>query len=464
MHGLLTTGEMRRADALTIAAGTPGYTLMLLAGEAVAETAAQMLGTRGRVLVLCGPGNNGGDGFVAARRLREMGHDVVLALLGNQERLKDDAARAAGDWTGEVHTMSGVRPADFARAVERMNVSGRPILAVDMPSGIDGDTGAVRGTAVRAMRTVTFACRKPGHLLLPGRAHCGSVAVADIGIAEETIAAVGGSIFANAPALWAEAFPRPTLDTQKYRRGHALVLSGAALHTGAARLAARGALRVGAGLVTLASPTEALAVNAAHSTVMILRRCDGAPELAEVLADRRFNAVALGPALGVSAETREKVAAVLAADRAAVLDADALTSFEGDAQALAGRAERCAQAPVLTPHEGEFARLFKAEAGVLDSASKLERARRAAALMHVIVVLKGADTVIAAPDGRAAINENATPDLATAGSGDVLTGVVAGLLAKGMAALEPPCAGVWVHAEAGRRFGPGLIAKELPPG
>ena len=301
MHRLLTTGEMRRADALTIAAGTPGYTLMLLAGEAVAETAAQMLGTRGRVLVLCGPGNNGGDGFVAARRLREMGHDVVLALLGNQERLKDDAARAAGDWTGEVHTVSGVRPADFAlvidalfgaglardldgeaaRAVERMNVSGRPILAVDMPSGIDGDTGAVRGTAVRAMRTVTFARRKPGHLLLPGRAHCGSVAVADIGIADETIAAAGGSISANAPSLWAEAFPRPTLDTHKYRRGHALVLSGAALHTGAARLAARGALRVGAGLVTLASPAEALAVNAAHSTAVMLRRCDGAAELAE---------------------------------------------------------------------------------------------------------------------------------------------------------------------------------------
>src|SRR5215216_4911153 len=401
MHWLLTTGQMRRADALTIAAGTPGYTLMLLAGEAVAETAAQMLGTRGRVLVLCGPGNNGGDGFVAARRLREMGHDVVLALLGNQERLKDDAARAAGDWTGEVDTVSGVRPGDFAlvidalfgaglardldgeaaRAVEGMNASGRPILAVDMPSGIDGDTGAVRGTAVRATRTVTFARRKPGHLLLPGRAHCGSVAVADIGIADATIAATGGSIFANAPALWAEAFPRPTLDTHKYRRGHALVLSGAALHTGAARLAARGALRVGAGLVTLASP-------------------------AEVLADRRFNAVALGPALGVCASTREKVAAVLAADRAAVLDADALTSFEGDAAALARPAERCAQAPVLTPHEGEFARLFKAESGVLDGASKLDRARRAAALTHAIVVLKGADTVIAAPDGRAAINEN----------------------------------------------------------
>jgi len=199
-------------------------------------------------------------------------------------------------------------------------------------------------------------------------------------------------------------------------------------------------------------------------TAVMLRRCDGAAELAEVLADRRFNAVALGPALGVGAETREKVAAVLAADRAAVLDADALTSFEGDAAALAQRAERCAQAPVLTPHEGEFARLFKAEDGVLDGASKLQRARRAAALMHAIVVLKSADTVIAAPDGRAAINENATPDLATAGSGDVLTGVVAGLLAQGMAPFEAACAGVFVHAEAGRWFGPGLIAEDIPEG
>ena len=196
----------------------------------------------------------------------------------------------------------------------------------------------------------------------------------------------------------------------------------------------------------------------------MLRRCDGAAELAEVLADQRFNAVALGPALGVGTSTREKVAAVLAADRAAVLDADALTSFEGDAAALARAAERCAQAPVLTPHEGEFARLFKAESGVLDGASKLQRARRAAELTHAIVVLKGADTVIAAPDGRAAINENATSDLATAGSGDVLTGVIAGLLAQGMPPFEAACAGVWVHAEAGRRFGAGLIAEDIPEG
>jgi len=194
----------------------------------------------------------------------------------------------------------------------------------------------------------------------------------------------------------------------------------------------------------------------------MLRRCDGAAELAEVLADRRFNAVALGPALGVGTSTREKVAAVLAADRAAVLDADALTSFEGDTAALAGCAERCAQAPVLTPHEGEFARLFKAEAGVLDGASKLERARRAAALTHAIVVLKGADTVIAAPDGRAAINANGTPYLGTAGSGDVLCGIIAGLMAQHLPAFEAAAAAVWIHAEAGAAFGPGLISEDLP--
>jgi NAD(P)H-hydrate epimerase len=343
-----------------------------------------------------------------------------------------------------------------------MNASGRPILAVDVPSGIDGDTGAVRGTAVRATRTVTFARRKPGHLLFPGRAHCGQVAVADIGIGDETVAAVHGGLHANGPGLWAHAFPRPSLDTHKYRRGHALVLSGGATRTGAARLAAIGALRAGAGLVTLASPVDALAVNAAHLTAVMLRRCDGAADLAELLADRRFTAVALGPALGVGPQTREMVAAVLAAERGAVLDADALTSFEGAAADLARLAEGRPQPPVLTPHEGEFSRLFSNEAEILQGESKLDRARRAAAFLHAVVVLKGPDTVIAAPDGRAAINGNGTPHLATAGSGDVLTGVAAGLLAQGMAPFEAACAAVWVHAEAGRRFGPGLISEDIP--
>ncbi len=481
MSRLLTTAEMRAADAAAIAAGVSGYTLMNRAGEAVAKHAAAMKRADGRIVVLCGPGNNGGDGFVAARLLREQGHRVEVALLGAKADLRGDAASAAADWPGPI-----VRPdesdlggaellidalfgaglsrdlAGEARAlVERMNASGRPILAVDIPSGVDGDTGAVRGAAVTASATITFARRKPGHLLLPGRTLCGAILVADIGILDSVLESVAGQTFANSPSLWGELFPAPSLDTHKYKRGHALVVCGDALHTGAARLAARAALRTGAGLVTLASPSEALAVNAAHLTAIMLRRCDGPADLAALLADRRFNVAALGPALGVGPRTCNAVEAVLTAGRAAVLDADALTSFEGRAADLAGLATH-GPWPVLTPHTGEFERLFAGQRAIVGAQSKLARARQAAAFVNGVVVLKGPDTVIAAPDGRAAINENATPYLATAGSGDVLTGIIAGLLAQGMPPFEAACAGVWLHAEAGRRFGPGLIAEDLP--
>src|SRR4051812_27983836 len=481
---LLTTEEMREADARTIDAGTPGYELMIRAGAAVADAAGAMAGPGRRVVVACGPGNNGGDGFVAARLLAECGHAVSLVLLGSRAALRGDAALAAADWRGPVGDHAALRPdeadlivdalfgAGLSRdldgaartAVKRINAAGRPILAVDIPSGVDGDTGQVRGAAVRAARTVTFARRKPGHLLLPGRAHCGPVAVADIGIADAAIAALGAKTFANGPDLWRAAFPRPGLEAHKYTRGHAVVVSGGAAHTGAARLAARGALRAGAGLVTVASPAEALAANAAHLTAIMLRRCDDPSDLRALLADARFNAVALGPALGVGAATRAMAGAALGANRATVLDADALTSFAGDAAALAacGQAQVGAPGVVLTPHEGEFARLFAGEDAVLNAPSKLARARRAAALVQGAVVLKGPDTVIAAPDGRAAINENGTPYLATAGSGDVLSGIIAGLLAQGMPPFEGAMAGVWLHAEAGARFGPGLIAEDLP--
>src|SRR4051812_42927229 len=471
---LLTTEEMREADARTIDAGTPGYELMIRAGAAVADAAGAMAGPGRRVVVACGPGNNGGDGFVAARLLAECGHAVSLVLLGSRAALRGDAALAAADWRGPVGDLADLWPdeadlivdalfgAGLSRdldgaartAVERINAAGRPILAVDIPSGVDGDTGRVRGAAVRAARTVTFARRKPGHLLLPGRAHCGPVAVADIGIADAAIAALGAKTFANGPDLWRAAFPRPGLEAHKYKRGHAVVVSGGAAHTGAARLAARGALRAGAGLVTVASPAEALAVNAAHLTAIMLRRCDGATNLRDLLADARLNAVALGPALGVGTATRVMVEAALGPNRAAVLDADALTSFSDDARALAAaiRAQGAAKV-VLTPHEGEFARLFAGAETVLTAASKLERARRAAELVQAVVVLKGPDTVIAAPDGRAAINENATPVLATAGSGDVLGGIIAACLRRAWGRSGPPPPGSGCTRRPGRASG-----------
>jgi NAD(P)H-hydrate epimerase len=309
---------------------------------------------------------------------------------------------------------------------------------------------------------VTFACRKPGHLLLPGRLHAGEVEVADIGIPESILGSLGCRTFANQPALWFSAFPRPALDTHKYRRGDVLVSCGPAAQTGAARLAARGALRIGAGLVTLATPTGALGINAAHSTAVMLRPCDEPDDYAVLLEDGRTNALVLGPGLGIGEQTRALVRMALGSGRDVVLDADALTSHAGEAPSLFRAIRESGRGVVLTPHEGEFERLFSGEDTVASARSKLDRARAAAERSGAVVVLKGPDTVIAAPDGQAAIGENGSPYLATAGSGDVLCGFIAGLQAQGMSAFEAACAGVWLHAEVGRRFGPGLIAEDLP--
>jgi hydroxyethylthiazole kinase-like uncharacterized protein yjeF len=346
--------------------------------------------------------------------------------------------------------------------VEAINASGSPILAVDLPSGINGTTGAVMGAAVRASRTVTFFRRKVGHLLLPGRVHCGPVQVADIGIAPDVLARIQPRAVANDPALWRSQFPFPRIDGHKYSRGHAVVVSGPMSTTGAARLAARAALRAGAGLVTIASPRDALPVHAAANTAVMVRRTDGAEELRALLADRRLNVVVLGPGGGAGRELREEVLVALAGARAVVLDADALTSFADDPQRLfAAIAARAGQPTVLTPHEGEFARLFGAQAEGAEIQSKVDKASHAARASGAIVVLKGPDTVIAHPDGRAAINQNAPPWLATAGTGDVLAGMVAGLLAQGMPAFDAAGAAVWLHGEAAAQAGPGMISEDL---
>lgn len=476
---ILTPREMARADAATIAGGTPGIELMGRAGRAVADAASRMAPTGGRILVAAGPGNNGGDGLIAATALAGQGYRVSVILLWSLDRMRGDAAEAARDWRGETlapeqapfHEADLVIDALFgtglardldgaARAmVEQIDAAGRPVLAVDLPSGLDGETGEVRGVVVKAARTVTFATRKPCHLLMPGRAYCGPVEVADIGIPPETLAKIGGRLFVNAPELWRDHLPRPGLASHKYDRGHTLVASGGATRTGAARLSAIAALRIGSGLVTVASPPEALGVNAAHLTAIMLRGCDGPEGLHHILKDPRFNALVLGPALGVHANTRAMVAVAVQAQRGLVLDADALTSFEGLASEL-HQAFRHAPT-VLTPHEGEFARLFSGHPDLLHPPSKVERALRAAAYTGAVVLLKGADTVIASPDGRAAINENGTPYLGTAGSGDTLCGVIAGLMAQGLPAFEAACAGTWIHAEAGASFGPGLISEDL---
>lgn len=482
---LLTVEQMAAADRLAVGAGVASLKLMENAGRAVADAAWQRLKRGDRVLVLCGPGNNGGDGFVAARHLEERGCEVVVALFGERAALGGDAATMAGLWSGPiapcdpslaagshliVDALFGAglsrplegRAAEVVRAVNAAGAAGVPVIAVDVPSGLDGTSGAARGPVVQASETVTFFRRKPGHLLLPGRLLCGPVTVADIGIPESVLSAIPGCIaFANALEAFGSArsvLPWPRIDAHKYARGHAVVVSGPAHATGAARLGARAALRAGAGLASVASPHAAVGANAAHLTAIMLQPFEAPSGLADVLADERRNSVLIGPGCGVGEETRRMVEIVLAARAAAVLDADALVSYAGDCEALCGLLQRRANRNVvLTPHEGEFARLFGDVAG-----SKLERARKAADRSGAVVILKGADTVIASPGGRAAINENAPPWLATAGSGDVLAGFVTGLLAQGTAAFEAACAAVWLHGECANVFGPGLIAEDLP--
>ena len=478
---VLTTAEMERADRLTIATGTPGFALMLSAGQAVAETAADLV-EEGPILLVAGPGNNGGDGFVAAAELVAQGREVSVISMCERDALKGDAASAAKGWkypvlpftpqaigkpaliidalfgaglsrpvTGEPHDM-----------IAAINASGAPVIAVDLPSGVNGTTAAIMGIAVRANETVTFFRKKPAHLLLPGRSYCGRVRVADIGIEASVLDEIKPQTFENTPQFWRKSFPVPRTEAHKYVRGHVLVVSGDLAATGAARMAARGALRAGAGLVTLASPRDALAVNAAALTAVMVRPVDTAIEFGAQLSDKRFNACVIGPGAGISERTRDFVHTALSAQRALVLDADALTSFADAPDRLfeSIKGARGGQV-VLTPHEGEFPRLFSDISNKHPGRSKLERVRAAAERSGAVVLLKGPDTTVAAPDGRATIAANAPPWLATAGAGDVLSGIIAGLLAQGVSAFEAASMGVWMHGEAGREAGPGLIAEDL---
>lgn len=475
---VLSTDQMRAGEAAAIAGGTSGAGLMENAGVRASEIIMRAWNARPAV-VLCGPGNNGGDGFVIARQLKEAGWPVRVGVLGSADALAGDAKLMAGLLETPIEPIGDVGPALLEGAglivdalfgtglardldgaalaiVNAVNIHPAPAVAIDIPSGVNADTGAVMGAAVQATRTLTFQFQKPGHLLFPGRAFAGAVDVVDIGIDAGALKEIRIDTLENQPAIWGREFRRPTFQTHKYDRGHVFVMSGGRYETGAARLGARAALRTGAGLVTMLSPSDAAPEHAAHLTTVMLRVANTPEEIAGVFRkdDKHQEVALIGPAAGVDAGTRDAVLAVLKTTAGVVLDADALSVFASEADVLfsALRGE-----DVLTPHEGEFQRLFASVIGD----GRLARARAAAKTAGAVVVLKGADTVVAAPDGRAAINVNAPPDLATAGAGDVLAGCIAGLKAQGMPGFEAACAGVWLHGAAGQAVGPGLIASDL---
>ncbi|MCR8550262.1 NAD(P)H-hydrate dehydratase [Salipiger sp. P9] len=523
MAELLTAAQMRAVEAAAITSGeVSGLELMERAGAGVVSAIVQEWPELGaapqRAVVLCGPGNNGGDGFVVARLLAGRGWEVEVFLYGDAGRLPPDARRNYDRWctigsvaplepdlepstcgaalvvdalfgTGLTRPIRGLGLTLLDLAEQRgqgaaMAPGERPdwtplIVAVDLPSGLCSDSGRVlrdaafvglpkrlEAASARADLTVSFHARKLGHVLAEGPEVCGKVVVVPIGLDARRARAPRRE---RAEEVTGPAFLGKQGAGHKYSHGHALVLSGGFARTGAARLAARAALRIGAGLVTLGAPGAAQMEVAAQITALMLRRVEEAEDLAALLEDARYNALCLGPGLGLE-RARDLVPVALEAGRAVLLDADALSGFsDAPDELFAMLHEGC----VLTPHDGEFARLFPdlAErlAALPDTGpafSRADAAREAARRAGCVLLLKGPDTVIAAPDGRcsvhAAVGARAAPWLATAGAGDVLAGLISGLMARGFSPFQAACSGAWLHVEAARRFGPGLIAEDLP--
>jgi hydroxyethylthiazole kinase-like uncharacterized protein yjeF len=444
---ILTPEQMARADALAVEAGLPGTTLMENAGRAAAR-AIRARFRPCRVVVLCGPGNNGGDGYVVARLLDRAGWPVRVAALAAPATT--DARVAAARWRGPVHPLSAelvggaglvvdalfgaglARPIE-GRAAALVAAIRAPVVAVDLPSGVSGLTGEVMGTAPRAALTVTFFRLKPGHLLLPGRAMCGEIRCADIGIPDQVLDVIRPKVRLNGPALFGEHVLAPT--TNKWSRGSVTIVAGPM--PGAARLAAMAARRAGAGHVSVV--TDQPQFFAPDPGVVLLSPADRDA----LLSEPRRRVWLVGPGGGPAAG--EALKAAIAAGRDVVADADALR----DRVAVLN-------ADIITPHEREFERLF----GPV-GADRIEAVRNAAVSVNATVLLKGFTTVVADPSGNVAVSANAPTALATAGTGDVLAGVAAAWRARGATPFHAACAAAWLTGDAAARLGPGLIAEDL---
>jgi NAD(P)H-hydrate epimerase len=488
-YSILTAPQMRAAEQTAVLAGTPLIVLMERAGLAVAEQIMARYEKR-PTMVLCGPGNNGGDGFVAARHLSAKGWPVRVLLYGKLEELAPEAKIAASRWRGAVMTASAAavdgviekgarlivdalygiglkRPiaGEAAAMLQAVNRASLPVVSIDIPSGLNSDTGQIFGQTVAANLTVCFFRKKLAHVVMPGRMICGETVVVDIGIPDDGLKGLPLQISENHPDLWSGYFPQPRLNMNKYDRGHALVLGGVEM-TGASRLAALAAQRIGAGLVTITAPDSVRHIYAAAMTSIMVKPVEEGEGFSQsfgnILSDHRFNVAILGPGAGAHDGTKAAVYAALAANKRCVLDADAINVFTREADLLRTLLEPVHHQCIITPHEGEFERLFQR---IIDPAKdKITRVRQAAAYLNCPVLLKGADTIVASPEGLVIVNANAPATLATAGSGDVLAGFVGGLMAQGVDPFIAGCMAAWLHGAVATEHGPCLIAEDLIAG
>ncbi len=478
-HGLLSIVEFARMEKEAIEAGVSADAMMEQAGKHIADVIFRQFKPT-PVLVLCGPGNNGGDGYVVARHLNEKGWEVTVAALeengknptkaatrykGRNIAFSPQALKGKGLVVDALFGSGLKRPIKGAakEMLQALAASHIPVVAVDVPSGVNGSNGQILGIAAPATITVTFERKKQGHVLLPAKAYCGEVVVRPIGVPKTLWEKRAFSCFENGPELWSQLIPWPKITGHKYSRGHAIIVAGGRVGTkGAGLLGSVAALRVGAGLVTIACPETAVDFYAQRYASLMTRPIADAKALRLFLIEPHRDAVLIGPGAGISDRTRKMVLTILKEHKPCVLDADALTSFIGEPKALFKAIKACAAPVVITPHEGEFRNLFGTMAWMETAEDAIARALSAAETSGAVVVLKGSDTVIATPKGLTVVNTNAPPTLATAGAGDVLAGMITGLLAGGMEAVAAACAGAWIHGECANRFGLGLISDDLP--
>ena len=493
---LFTITEMQMADRLAIEAGISGVFLMEQAGICVTSHFERISDGPCRITILAGPGNNGGDAFVVARLLKQRAYKIDMFEFCAKNRqeggVQSDAKFMKEKWLeigGQIHSLSnisdirekldqsdmlidGLFGAGLNRDIEEpllsvideINRSNLEVLAIDIPSGVNGDTGQIMGTAIKASQTCSFHRPKQGHYLYPGRDMCGELNIENIGIPARVNNQILSKQHINTPDLWRDSLNRRAINSHKYHQGSVLVASGDQTMQGASVLSSNAAVEVGAGLVTMTvAKKEPQPHPKSYAAIMLASLPEGeeGKGLDTLISSKKITASLIGPGSMPSVKTQERALALLKTSKGVVLDAGALTAFKGQQELLsAGIKNRDVLVPsvVLTPHEGEFKALFPD----LNVKNKIEAAREAAKRMSAVIVLKGADTVIASPDERVIVNANAPATLASAGTGDVLAGIIVGLIANIATPLfEAAAAAVYIHGECANKISTELVADEL---